>query len=212
MQTCPLCNNSEVKETVKGQDKRFFFHCSNCDLIFVAPQFLPDSNSEKSRYLHHQNNMEDKSYVDFLMQAINPVLPFLKTEMSGLDYGCGSTAVLSKILYQKGINCDNYDPYFYPEFPENKIFDFIFCTETIEHFFYPAKEFKKLNTLLKSKSLLILMTDFRQEINDFSNWYYNRDVTHVSFYNSNTFLFLANMLDAKIIYNDNKRVVILQKN
>jgi len=45
---------------------------------------------------------------------------------------------------------------------------------------------------------------------NFSKWYYKRDPTHIAFYTSKTFKWLAREMDFKIIYNDQFDFVLLQ--
>lgn len=68
--------------------------------------------------------------------------------MKGLDYGCGPVPLLSKIIGQMDMECDEYDPIFSPVQQLEQQYDFIFATECFEHFFLPAKELKQLKGLL----------------------------------------------------------------
>jgi hypothetical protein len=87
---------------------------------------------------------------------------------------------------------DLYDPFFFPnEFISSKEYDFISCTETVEHFFTPSKEFNTLNSLLKDKGWLGIMTSFMTKDKFFKNWYYRKDPTHVVFYCEKTFDVIA---------------------
>lgn len=55
------------------------------------------------------------------------------------------------------------------------------------------------------------MTEHWQTESHFANWYYPKDPTHVCFYNSKTFELIATTFEFNLLYNDTKRVVILQK-
>ncbi|MFN4234389.1 MAG: class I SAM-dependent methyltransferase [Bacteroidia bacterium] len=208
---CPLCLSSNSANPIKGADDRVYYKCENCFLIFVDKQFLPLPENELKRYNQHQNSIDDKEYVDFLNQAIHPALKYIQPNFIGLDYGCGKNAVLSQLLSKYGITCQNYDVYFSPKWPENS-FDFIFCTETTEHFFFPEREFLKMIAHLKKGGLLIIMTELWTSIDDFKNWYYTRDFTHVCFYHQNTINYLAQKFNLTMLFNDAKRVVIFSKN
>lgn len=211
MANCPLCRNTKNNTSVNGADVRQYFYCNNCHLIFVSPSFHLSSEAEKSRYQFHQNNIEDKGYVAFLNKAIQPALPFMNTAMKGLDYGCGPSPTLSKLLQQQGYACSDYDPYFFPELNANHKYDFIFATECFEHFFQPEKELNTISELLNDNGLLIIMTEQWQTIEHFATWYYPKDPTHVCFYHSHTFNFIAEKFQFEILYNDKKRVVVLRK-
>ncbi len=212
MTNCPLCRNIENHTLVKGADTRKYFHCNNCHLIFVAPDFYLSAEAEQARYQFHQNNIEDAGYVAFLNKAIQPALPFLNTTMKGLDYGCGPMPTLSKLLQQQGFACADYDPYFFPELNTNHQYEFIFATECFEHFFQPEKELKTILSLLNDNGLLIIMTEQWQTVEHFATWYYPKDPTHVCFYHNNTFNFIAEKFQFEILHNDKKRVVVLRKN
>ena len=209
--TCPLCFNSNSTNQIKGADDRVYYKCENCFLIFVDTHFLPSADKELKRYNQHQNSIEDKHYVNFLNQAIQPSLNFIHSTHHGLDYGCGKNAVLSQLLLEYGIRCDNYDAFYYPELP-NKWYDFIFCTETAEHFFFPEKEFLNMIARLNKNGYLILMTELWNNLDDFKNWYYTRDFTHVCFYHQHTINYIALKFNLNILFNDAKRVVIFSKN
>lgn len=208
---CPLCFKSNSANQIKGADDRIYYRCENCFLIFVDTHFLPSADKELKRYNLHQNTIDDKLYVDFLNQAIHPSLNFIHSSHHGLDYGCGKNAVLSQLLLAHGIGCDNYDVFYYPKLPD-KLYDFIFCTETAEHFFSPEKEFFNMTSRLYKNGFLILMTEFWKNLDDFKNWYYTRDFTHVCFYHQHTIDYLAQKFNLKIRFNDAKRVVIFSKN
>ncbi|MDF9799849.1 SAM-dependent methyltransferase [Catalinimonas alkaloidigena] len=172
---------------------------------------LPSIEEEKKRYQQHHNSIEDKGYVSFLEKSIEPILPYLKEGMQGLDYGCGPAPVLVQLLHQKYcLHCDHYDLYFFPKKPEKK-YDFIFSTETFEHFFQPGKELLNLYSLLRPKGLLCVMTNLYHSLAGFEQWWYRRDITHVCFYHTDTFHFIAHHFGFHILYHDRKQVVILQK-
>lgn len=207
---CPLCFTASLANNTIFASGRKFYHCNNCDLIFADKAFIPSPQKEKQRYDHHQNSMDDTAYIQFLNQALSPALNFLNPSHIGLDYGCGKNAVLSQLLAKHDIKCDNYDIFYFPVL-ENKKYDFIFCTETAEHFSLPKKDFENIDAHLKNGGFLILMTEFWSNVSDFSNWYYVRDFTHISFYHLNTIKYIAQKFNMNIVFNDAKRVVIFIK-
>jgi SAM-dependent methyltransferase len=207
--SCPLCNEKNHQQAIQFQDKRNAFYCHNCFLIWVHPESFLNSDKEKERYLEH-NNEETEGYRNFLQQAINPVKNELNNESLCLDYGCGPTAILSKILNENAVQCANFDPFFFPKVPQNQ-YDFIFATECFEHFHSPKTEIVKLHGLLKSNGKLVIMTSFWNEETKFENWYYLRDKTHVSIFHIRTFEYIAKKWGLGISFTDNKRVVVLEK-
>lgn len=210
MSDCPLCSNTHGFTTIIGIDTRGYKICSNCRLIFTETQFLLSNSDEKARYLTHNNGIQYPGYVNFLNQAIEPTLPYLQQNSNGLDFGCGPTPTISALLKQQGFNCDDYDPFFFPQLP-NKVYDFIFATECFEHFYNPAKEIKTICNLLKPGGILTIMTEKWSTEEAFRTWYYLNDKTHVSFYHNDTFQFIAKTYGFEIIESDNLRVIILRK-
>jgi 2-polyprenyl-3-methyl-5-hydroxy-6-metoxy-1,4-benzoquinol methylase len=189
--TCIVCK-SKLLNSFTTQDKKIYWECSNCSVKFLDKSFFIDKGAEKQRYLEHQNEIGDPSYIKFLSKLSEPLERKLKPEDHGLDFGCGHGPALATMLKDKGYKIDLYDPFFYPN---KEIFtrqyNFITCTETAEHFFNPYYEFKNLNSLLLSGGWLGVMTTFLTEDKLFENWYYRRDPTHVVFYAKKTFEIIA---------------------
>lgn len=208
---CKLCHYDGPFEQINDRLNRTLNKCPHCKLVFAERDYLPRQTDEKARYEEHNNSIEDKGYVRFLMQAIHPALACLLPESKGLDYGCGPVPVLSQLLNKKGLTCMNFDPFFFPELPEGP-FDYLFATECFEHFFEPEKEMQQICKLLNPAGLLIVMTDFWSEKVDFSKWYYSRDRTHVSFYSEHTFDWMAKKFGFEVVFSDHRRVIILRKN
>ncbi len=207
---CPLCGSRDISKSLTSAIDLGYSLCARCKLIFAERSELPAPDVEKERYLTHQNGIQYPGYVKFLNQAIEPTLQFLKPGMRGLDYGCGHTPTLSILLNQKGLDCDDYDPFFYPDLPRGP-FDFIFVTEAAEHFFQPRKEFEQIKNLLHPGGILTIMTLFWSEEQPFSDWYYPKDYTHVTFFHLQTIQVVCKLFGFAHLYTDNERVVILKK-
>ena len=86
---CPLCKSENKLLPIKGMDQRNYKFCQTCYLINVDRKELLNKQTEKERYLTHQNSIENEGYVNFLNQAITPALDLINKDMIGLDYGCG---------------------------------------------------------------------------------------------------------------------------
>ncbi len=183
---CPLCKSDadwfcDYFNTVVD-----FFRCRHCLGIFKTPDNFPDSSFEKERYETHNNDVYDERYQKFVSPITNAVKKEFDVSAKGLDYGCGTGPVAAFILEKGGYNIKLFDPYFYPneQYLNNK-YDYIICCEVMEHFFYPDKEFLKLKSLLKSDSKLYCKTKMISDdigIEDFKDWHYKNDPTHVFFY------------------------------
>jgi len=179
--TCTLCNGeSSLFHTYQ---KREYYRCKSCQSVFVGPNYFPNPEDEKERYLTHNNDVYDPGYRKFAKPITDVVLNDFTGEHCGLDFGAGTGPVICKVLGEKGYNIEPYDPFFCNniELLERQ-YDYIVCCEVIEHFFKPQKEFAQLRSMLKPNGKLICMTDFYSDDIDFSKWYYKNDPTHVFFY------------------------------
>ncbi|HEX9740871.1 MAG TPA: class I SAM-dependent methyltransferase [Ignavibacteriaceae bacterium] len=208
--TCSLCGGVELIKMKPPRDKRFYFRCEKCSLIFVPEIFFPSRKAEKSRYLEHYNSIEDSGYVNFLNRAISPALKYLNPEMIGLDYGCGYEPVLSQLLRRQHIECDNYDPLFGFK-PSRGNYDFVFSTECFEHFHQPSLEIDNIIKLLNPGGYLCIMTERWETLERFNTWYYKRDPTHVSFFHLKTFEYIIQSFGLVEMYRDRNRIIILKK-
>jgi SAM-dependent methyltransferase len=208
---CPLCKNqSDNIKPVEGPLNRDYFHCRGCDLIFVSPDDLLSVQEERERYEKHENDINDPGYVKFLNQAIEPAFFYLKGGMKGLDYGSGPGPALSRLLVERGVDCQDYDPVFGPPLPEG-FFDFVFSTEAFEHFFDPVKELELIGERLTPGGFLVVMSMWHQGTEKFGNWFYARDDTHVLFFSRKTFEYIARRWNYELLWDDGKRVIILRK-
>jgi len=180
---CPLCNT--VSELFY-EDTQRYYRCLTCCGIFVDSKDLPDKTQEKHRYELHDTDTEDEGYRKFVLPVTSSIKRDFSVLACGLDFGAGTSAIISKVL--KDYNISNYDPYFhnYPHLLDKK-YDYISSCEVIEHFYNPRKEFKLLKSMLKPHAKLYFMTDIYDKKTDFASWYYKNDPTHVFLYSRETF-------------------------
>ena len=190
---CIVCKNQEAVDFKNIKQKRYW-KCSYCEAIFLDKEFYLSSNDEYKHYLTHNNDVNDPRYKQFLSNLMLPLIERIKLNSIGLDYGCGPGPALSLMLREKGYQMFNYDPFFHPK-KRNllKKYDFISCSETVEHFHNPFYELTRFNKLLNDGGIIGIMTNFHSKENIFENWYYIKDPTHVVFYSKNTFLIIAKM-------------------
>ena len=209
-ETCPLCLASEAAEF--HRDKlRPYFKCPSCDLVFVPRLFHLTPREEMQRYEQHQNNPEDAAYRDFLLRLGAPLMQKLKPGSRGIDYGSGPGPTLSLILAEQGFPTEIYDPYFAdnPGVLE-KVYDFLTCTETVEHFRNPAKHWQKIYDLVKPGGWIGVMTSLITKDTDFKTWHYSRDDTHIAFYSTETMKWIAKRYELEMeIFGDS--VVLMRK-
>ncbi|HAL92996.1 MAG TPA: class I SAM-dependent methyltransferase [Verrucomicrobia bacterium] len=206
---CPLCSAPGPFGVVADIRKRRNRMCGRCRLIFAEAAFLPSPETEKARYAKHRSGLDDAGYVAFLKQALAPALPVLSPDMRGLDYGCGHTPTLHLLLGEAGLRCENYDPFFFPEWPAGT-FDFLFATEVVEHFHHPAAEWPRMLSLLKPGGLLTVMTAPWEDLESFRTWGYASDETHVAFYHQKTLEWIRAAFGFEALDSGNPRVALFR--
>ena len=190
---CIICKNQKAAIFTNIKQKRYW-KCSYCEAIFLDKEFYLSSNDEYKHYLTHNNDVNDPRYKKFLSNLMLPLIERMKLNSIGLDYGCGPGPAFSIMLREKGYQMFNYDPFFHPKKSNLlKKYDFISCSETVEHFHNPFYEFTRFNELLNDSGIIGIMTNFHSKENIFENWYYIKDPTHVVFYSKNTFLIIGKM-------------------
>ncbi len=188
---CRVCGERQLAVFAVIDTKKYW-RCANCEATLLADMHLPTLSEERARYMQHNNDAGDVGYVDFLGKLAAPLLRCLPSPQVGLDYGCGPGPALAQILTASGHEMHLYDPIFHADTSElDRTYDFITCTETVEHFHQPRAEFRKLDTLLRSGGLLAIMTNFQTNDEQFEQWHYRRDPTHVTFYREATFARIA---------------------
>lgn len=190
---CIVCG-SDSTVFFKCIDKKTYRRCEHCEATFLNPQERLSEKEEYARYCLHRNDPSDEGYRRFLSKLAGPLAERLLPGAEGLDYGCGPGPALVDMLQEAGYSVEKYDPFFCPDpQPLRKRYDFITCTETIEHFYSPAHEFVKLDGLLKPNGWLAIMTCFQTDDRLFASWHYRRDSTHVVFYREKTFRIVAGL-------------------
>ena len=162
---------------------------------------------EHAQYLTHENDPDDPGYRRFLAKLVDPLLQRLgdgsnggpggpgeeqDRGQEGLDFGCGPGPALVSMLREAGHGMALYDPFFQPDRAVlARTYDFVTCTEVVEHFYHPADQFDQLDSLLRPGGWLGVMTCFQTDDDRFANWHYRRDPTHVIFYREATLRAIA---------------------
>lgn len=207
---CPLCQKAPCQHYWQDR-RRDYLQCPRCGLVFVPCAQRLSAQSEKAEYDLHQNSPEDAGYVSFLNRLAEPLGQCLLPNSTGLDYGCGPSPVLAGLLTKQGHYVDYYDPFYYPdERIFDQTYDFITCSEAIEHFFYPGKVWHHWMSMLKSQGWLAIMTKRVIDRDSFSKWHYKNDPTHVCFFSEQTFHWLAQRFNMRLEVSG-PDVVLLQK-
>ena len=186
---CPLCHSKGLK--IHHSRNRDYYQCKQCTGVFVGKVAFLSANEEKKRYDNHSDDITQKGYQDFVSPCVLTVVNNFKTTDKGLDFGCGRSEVVAKLLQQKGYDTVGYDPYYKPNtYLLNSKYNYITSCEVIEHFNTPAVEFQRLKSLLLPNGKLILQTSILTSKIDFESWYYKNDPTHVFFYTQQCFQYI----------------------
>lgn len=208
---CPLCQHTHAVIYTQ-QTQQQYWQCQQCFLVYLDRQQLLSAEQEKQHYLLHNNDLSDPGYQQFLNKLAAPLLAALgNSSLQGLDFGCGPGPLLAKMLTAAGHQMQIWDPFFAntPAVLQQQ-YDFISCSEAIEHFVTPSNEWQLWLELLKPGGTLAIMTKFCPEPEHFTNWYYRRDPTHISFFCQHTFQWLANKYELHLAFPAND-VVIFRK-
>lgn len=214
---CILCGSDETKAAavVTNKSRKTFFRCTKCDFCFLDRTQLLDSSREKARYRLHQNSSDNSGYVNWLGKIADSAMRVVDLrDKNVLDYGCGHTPVLPEILKGKEPRIGKinyYDLYFFPDFDFTEKYACIFSVEVFEHFRDVYKEVAQVFSLLETGGYIVISTGLLPDEKKFASWWYIQDATHISFYSLQTFEWLAKAFSLKIIFSDEKNIVILQK-
>lgn len=188
---CPVCEPPHCR-LLEIVNEKTYWRCERCLATFLDRAQLPSMKTEMEEYQLHENEPDDPGYRQFLNRLASPLLERLPPAQQGLDYGCGPGPALAAMLREAGHSVALFDPLFQADDSVlQSDYDFVTCTETVEHFHNPAKEFRTLDKLLKPGAWLGIMTSFQTDDARFANWHYRRDPTHVVFYREATFHQLA---------------------
>lgn len=185
--------------------------CAVCDLVFVPERFHLDVAAQRARYQTHNNDPEDAGYRDFLSRLLDPLRPHLVPGAEGLDFGAGPGPALAIMMREEGFRVRLYDPFFHPDVSAlEQSYDFVTCTETAEHLAHPMREFQTLDGILEPLGWLGVMTGMLESWDDFDEWYYHRDPTHICFYSKATMEWLARRFSWDVHF-PRPNVVLFQK-
>ena len=210
---CKICNSAtnKIRESRKNLD---YYRCQNCGFIYLDDSHIVDSKTEKAHYDKHQNGFESLGYVDMFEKFIDKAIePYLENIETALEFGCGYAPVLAELLGRRGLEVDKYDLYYFPKkVYEDKKYDLITSTEVFEHLKEPTTILKTLSNSINSMGYIVIMTQIPPaDDRDFLNWWYRRDITHISFFTPKSFKIMGSKVGLKRIKVIAPNVVVFQK-
>ena len=150
--------------------------------------------------LMHDNNPDDERYRDFLSRLWNVLRSNANRRRSRLGLRLAAPGpALVQMMREEGFSARKYDLYFFPDpEPLTKKYDFIACTETVEHLRKPREVFDLFDSLLEPNGTLGIMTGILDDHSKFADWGYQRDPTHIAFYSRKTMRWIAERMNWKV--------------
>jgi hypothetical protein len=96
------------------------------------------------------------------------------------------------MMRERGFPTVDYDPYFFnDESALTTDYEFMICTEVLEHLRRPGEVLERLDGLLKPGGVLGAMTGVLEDDAAFAGWWYRKDFTHIAFYRPETLEWIA---------------------
>lgn len=210
---CKICGTPTTSFRI-DQMNILFHECSFCEFIFKDESHYITEEKELEKYDMHHNDDDNIGYVNFLTNFVDAaVMPYIKSG-SALDFGSGPNPVLSRILSEKyPFQVDIYDLHYSKDkIYESKKYQLITSTEVVEHLANPLEYFELFHSLLLPKGILSIMTLFYpKDKKQFANWFYIRDVTHLSFFTPKTLEQIAKLVGFQMIYTNEYRYAVFLK-
>ena len=245
---CPLCANvcstsflDEANPARLGSHWRYF-HCEMCDLIHRDRASHLSLVEERERYAMHENGEQlsgdeaENGYLRFLKPVLQEIQLRMPAGARGLDFGCGPGPLLAQQLSRSGFEMSIYDPQFASdESVLTQAYDFVSCTEVLEHLKSPDHVLSQLLGLVRGAGLdshqprlrlLFFMTGFHSFVAhssltdsehlsaaaDFRQWHYRRDPTHICFFSAQTFRYWAKKNQCEVLFPTRNVAVIIAAN
>ena len=179
--------------------ERTFHRCPRCGLIFT--ETLADKVREEAHYKKQWAETDPdfwKGQVDVLLQLI---LNYRPPEHI-LDFGSGSGAMTSELV-RRGYRVTPVEPMIHGFLKDQNFsrdFDVVIAVEVIEHLPRLWPELRQIENVLQDGGIVVFATlmtnafiDRADAVEQFADWWYKDDPTHVSFFCNRTLEILADL-------------------
>ncbi len=214
---CKICSSEQLffKDITYRVNKLpvEYLYCGNCGFLSKAEKHILSPEREREDYLTHHNTLENLGYVEMLTSFIDDcITPYIQIEsgppLKILDFGSGPGPVLAHLLRERGYEVDIYDPYFAPGTGyREKTYNIITATEVFEHTIDPQAVMQHLASRLAPGGLLAITTHFHPiesfdpgaGIEKFLQWWYRREITHISFFRPGTLCRMAGAAGLEVV-------------
>jgi SAM-dependent methyltransferase len=190
---------------------RVFFRCENCYYIFTTERNL--SSEETKAHFKNQWIQKPEGAYPACCTLLHGLLESTgKPCRRALDFGCGNGGLV-RSLRERGIETFGIDPIpvendlahcVYPrleDLPEKR-FDMITALEVFEHLDRPSDTLSRLISYLSEDGFIFLTTALTNRaltgIRCFPYWIYQKDPTHVGFFDQRTFEWMATRFSLEI--------------
>ncbi len=211
-----ICKICETVSVFFYADQRSFYKCPECSLIFTND--YPPRDKEDG---HYKSQWEDtqaefwKSQVDVLLQmAQNYLHP-----QNILDFGSGS-GELAQELKSRGYTVTALEPMvngYLKDQNYSQPFDLIIALEVVEHLHDLWGEIQEIDKVLAPGGIFLCSTALSNEFIDldnapqqFADWWYKDDFTHVNFFCNTALARLGDRMNWDIDIYANKAFVVVK--
>jgi len=209
---CHICNRPTESFTDEKTDITYH-HCKPCEYIFKSSECYRSIEEQKERYDLHENDEADAGYRAYFQRFLDFILPLVGRPGNALDFGCGRSRLLAKMLTEFGVACDAYDPLYHPDIlSDSKKYELIVTTEVFEHLHQPREVFETLLERLEEGGYLAIQTQFHpDDVEAFKKWYYHQDPTHIVFFRPQTFRILCEKYGCEFVGDNGVNMVVLRR-
>lgn len=162
-------------------------------MVWLEKRYHLQEQDEKAIYDLHQNQTDDLGYRRFLQRSLEQVQRHLAPPAAGLDFGCGPGPALIQMAEELGYPMQAYDKYYAPNLNAlQQDYDFVTCTEVVEHLSNPLPILDQLWQITRPGGLIVIQTKRVLDDQRFCQWHYRNDPTHITFFSETSFHWLAN--------------------